>query len=137
MAADATKIFAGPATKIEVSGDGTTWTDLGFGSANAEITWEPQQTELSEGNQVQLSGLGKISVELVQSDSGTLNTLKNYRTAKAYMRITAVDGKQYQVQGIFLSVNVKRGFKPGEPHTLVVTGQRVTLNPDDWVTFPA
>jgi len=137
MAQDATKIFSGPATKVEVSSDGTTWTDLGFGSANAEITWEPHQAELSEGNQLQLSGLGKISVELFQTDSGTLNTLKSYRQQKAYMRITAVDGTQYQVSGIFLSYNVKRGFKEGEPHTIVVTGQRTTLQPDDWVTFPA
>ena len=137
MAQDATKIYAGPATKIEVSSDGTTWTDLGFSSANVEITWEPQATELSEGNQVQMSGLGKISMELLQSDSGTLNTLKNYRAAKAYVRVTAVDNQQYQVSGIFLSTNVKRGFKAGEPHTITVTGQRITLNADDWVTFPA
>jgi len=136
MAADATKIFAGPATKVEVSSDGTTWIDLGFTNANAEITWEPQQTELSEGNQVQMSGLGKISIELVQTDSATLTTLKSYQKAKAYVRITAADNQTYQVSGIFLSINVKRGFKPGEPHTLTVTGQKITINPDDWVTFP-
>ncbi len=137
MAQNAGKIFAGPATKVEISSDGTTWTDLGFSSANVEITWEPQQAELSEGNMVQLSGLGKISIEMLQSDSGTLNTLKSYRTQKAYLRITAVDGNTYQVNGIFLSTNVKRGFKAGEPHTILVTGQRITRNADDFVTFPA
>ncbi len=136
MAQDASKIYSGPATKIEVSNDGATWTDLGFGNADAEITWEPNAVELSEGNQVQMNGMGKLKLVLVQSDSGTLNTLKSYRTTKAYVRITAADGNQYQVSGIFLATNVKRGFKPNEPHTIEVTGQRVTLYPDDWVTFP-
>jgi len=136
MAQDANKIYAGPATKVEVSADGITYTDLGFSSANIEITWEPHQAELSEGNQVQMSGLGKISVELVQTDSATLTTLKNYQKTKAYVRVTAADGQTYVVSGIFLSTNVKRGFKSGGPHTVVVTGQRITINPDDWVTFP-
>ncbi len=136
MASDATKIYSGPATKVEVSSDGTTWTDLGFFKSEAEITWEPHKAELSDQNEVQLSGLGKVKVLLVQSDSATLNTLKNYQRAKAYVRITAVDGKTYQVSGIFLSTMVSRAFKTGEPHTIEVTGQRTTLNPDDWVTFP-
>lgn len=137
MAADASKIFAGPATLIEISSDGTTYSDLGFSNANVEITWEPHKAELSEGNEVQMSGIGKISIEMVQTDSATLTTLKGYRTTKAYLRITSVDTQQYIVSGIFLSTSVKRGFKSGEPHMVTVTGQRATLNADDWVTFPA
>ncbi len=136
MAADASKIYAGPATLIEISSDGTTYSDLGFSNANVEITWEPHKTELSEGNEVQMSGLGKISIEMVQTDSATLATIKGYRTTKAYLRVTSADGNTYVVSGIFLSTQVKRGFKAGEPHTVTVTGQRHTLNADDWVTFP-
>jgi len=137
MAADATKIFAGPATKVETSPDGSTWTDLGFMNANAEIDFEADKTELMDGNELQVSGLGKVSVELVQTDSATLGIIKGYRTSKAYLRVTSVDAKTYQVSGIYLSQAVKRGFKGGEPHTLIVTGQRRVVNADDWVTFPA
>ena len=70
MASDATKIYHGPATKVEVSSVGATWTDLGFFKSEAEITWEPHKAELSDQNEVQLSGLGKLKVLLVQTDSG-------------------------------------------------------------------
>lgn len=136
MAADASKIYSGPATKVEVSPDGATWTDLGYMKANAVISWEPNKAELSDQNEVPLTGLGKISLDLVQTDNATLTILKSYKTTKAYVRITAVDGKTYQVSGIFLSTPIERPFQPGEPHKITVTGQRVTQNPDDWVTFP-
>lgn len=137
MAQDATKIFAGPATKVELSANGSDWTDIGFANANAEISWEPAPTELMDGNNAQLSGLGKVSVEMVQTDSGTLTTIKTYRTAKAYVRITASDANTYVVNGVFLSYSMKRGFKAGEPHMLTITGQRHTINPDDWCAFPS
>ncbi len=137
MAQDATKIFAGPATKVETSPNDSTWTDLGFANANAEIAWEPANTELMDGNMPQLSGLGKLTIELVQTDSATLTILKGYRTAKAFVRITAADNTVYKVSGVFLSYAMKRGFKSGEPHMITVTGQRHTIQPDDWCAFPA
>lgn len=136
MAQDATKIYAGPATKVETSPNDSTWTDIGFASANVEITWEPKKSELMDSNEFQLSGLGKISVELVQTDNASLTIIKGYRAAKAYVKVTAVDGRTYKVSGIFLSYQLKRGFKAGEAHTLMVTGQRETLQPDDWCAFP-
>ncbi|MFQ5639524.1 MAG: hypothetical protein ACE5IR_16185 [bacterium] len=136
MAADATKIYSGPATKIELSPDDTVWTDAGFMNANAEINWEPAAAELSDQNEVQLSGKGTIVFELVQSDDPTIEAIKTYRTAKAYVRVTGVDTKTYKVSGIFLKMEVKRGFKPGEPHTIRVMGGRATLHADDWCAAP-
>lgn len=137
MAQDATKIFSGPVTAIELSANGSSYTDIGYGTANAEITWEPAPQELSEGNQIQLAGLGKIKVEMVQTDSGTLATVKSYRTSKAYVRLTTAEAKTFVVSGIFLAYALKRGMKAGESHILTITGQKYTINPDDFCAFPA
>jgi hypothetical protein len=137
MAQNAAKIFSGPITTLELSANGSTYTDIGFGTAECTITWEPSAQELSDSNMVQLSGIGKISLELVQTDSTTLTAVQAYKQAKAYVRITTADSQTYVVSGIFLSTQVTRGFKPGESHKMVVTGQRSTVDADDWVTFPA
>ncbi|HHL73215.1 MAG TPA: hypothetical protein ENJ29_11970 [Bacteroidetes bacterium] len=137
MAADATKIFSGPATKVEISSDGSTWTDLGYSKADVKIGWEPDGIELMDGNKFQSSGLGTIEIPLVQTNASQITTLKTYRTTKAYLRITAVDTNTYTVSGVLLSYKTERGFTAGEPHTIMVTGQRRTLQPDDWCAAPA
>lgn len=137
MAQDATDIYSGPITTLEVSANGSSWTDVGFGSGEAMITWEPSKQVLGDQNEVELTGLGKISIELLQTDQTTLAAIAAFKRAKAYVRITTVDTNTYVVSGIFLSINLQRSFKPGEAHKMVVTGQRETVDCDDWCAFPA
>ena len=136
MAQDATKIFAGPAKTIELSADGVTYVDIGFSSENVNIDWEPDKIPILDGNEFQSSGLGKISIELIQTGQTVIAAVKAYRIAKAYVKITALDDKEYVVSGIYLSYTMKRSYKPGEAHALLVTGQRRTINPDDFCPFP-
>ncbi len=138
MAQNASKIFSGPISQLTISNmDGTNLSDLGFSNGTAEITWEPRTVELMDGGLLQLSGIGKVNIELLQTDTATINVLKGYRDVQAKLTITAFDSTPYTISGVFIATSLKRSFKPGEPHILTLTAQKETLFPDEFCSFPA
>ena len=143
--ADATKIYSGPITALGIAaadtGDDGSYTDLGYLSeeSGAEISWEPLNTVLSDGNQFMCKGRGTAKFRLVQTDpSGIQSTLETYKTALAKFKITTPDttDEYYFIDDVFVTFGQARNFKGGEVHYLEVTVSRITDNPDDFCNGP-
>ncbi len=145
MAADATKIYAGPIISIGIAAaataDGGAFPDLGYmdeeGAAN--IVWEMLETLLSDGNIMPKNGRGTATITLIQTDpTDAQATLETYKTAKAKIKIGTVDTTNgyYFIDEVFISYNVERDFKPGSVHKLIMKCSRVTENADDFCSGP-
>lgn len=136
MAKNAEKIFSGPVLDVLIrpSGSGA-FTTLGLAGATVNATWEANGVEVSEGHNVLLNGTGKIEVETKQTDSGSINLIKSGSTALQDVCFIDVKGNEVTASGMYLTYNLNRSFAVGEAHGLTISGQRVSPQADDWITF--
>lgn len=133
MAVNGANIYHGPLTKIEISDDGTTWTDLGaIGANNAEISFEPAKHELGDKQTIQLYGMGKIVVNAAESHTVNIALVKV--NTQQYLRVTDFAGKTYTTVAMFLTYATKRGFGD-EPHTLIIEGTKAVSDEDQFITI--
>ncbi len=140
MSKDATKIFGGPVKTIEIdtdSGFGSA-NNLGYASAECEITWEPAPVETSVGQMFQPKGIGKIKLVLQQTDQTKLGYLKTARTTEHYVRVTDYNDVARATQvPMFLNYKPINPYNAQDVHTFEVTAQIATEEPDDFVDFQA
>ena len=142
---DATKIYTGPITAIGSAAvgaaDGGAFTDLGYigGEGAAVVEWDPNAVPLSRGGGVQTAGLGRITIELVETDpAGIQATLETYRKTLGKLKLTTVDTTNgyHFIDNIFLTFSQARDFKPGGVHKFEVIAELITENPDDFCSGP-
>ena len=130
---DATNIYHGPVSKIEISDDNTLFSDLGaVGKNNAEITFDPVADELGDKQEVQLYGLGKIRVDIAETHAVNIALVK--AATQQYIKVTALNAKTYLVGPIFLKYGTKRGFAD-EAHILSIMGQKAAVDEDGFGTI--
>lgn len=138
MAKDATKIFGGPAKSIEVSttsGFSSPFV-LGYASPDVQIKWEPKAVDTLQAQKFQPKGVGSISVKLQQTDSATLAQLKLMRTAEYYIRVTDYKSNVIPTKvPMLFSYTWDAPYNENDVHTLTVTAQIATEEPDDFVTL--
>ncbi len=105
---------------------------LGF-SREIQLTGEPQQHELMDGNLHQYSTLFKLSAPLVQSDQSVASALKNRRATKQEIVIVGLESV-VRMKNVFPAMKLARPFKSGgEPHTIELLAQ--TAVEDDVVHY--
>lgn len=134
MSVTVANIYRGPLSGITVDdAGGSAPADLGaIGANNAEITFEGQPYELGDGQSVELYGVGKVVIEIAETDNANVELVD--RTALQKLILTALDGTTYTIDNIFLSVSTKRGFG-ADPHILTISGTKKAVDEDDFVVI--
>jgi hypothetical protein len=127
-------VYRGPLSGVGIeAAGGSSPNDLGYlGNNNAEITWEKLGYELGDGQEVQLHGHGKVTIEIAETDSANLALIDT--TAEQKLTLTALDGKTYEIDNILVGYSVKRGFGD-EPHVITITAQKKTASESAFVTI--
>lgn len=136
--ADATKIFGGPAKKIEMDDNSgfSSATDLGYEAGEAQVVWEPNPRKTLNAQNFQLNGIGKITLKLQQTDTATLTALKAGRTTAQYFRITDYKDVTWVTSiPCLIQYAPDQKFNESDEHVFVVTGQVAAEEPDDWMEF--
>ncbi len=130
-------IYSGPINKLEISTDGgTTYTDMGAigDGANVETTFEPNKTDLGDGQKLTKFGTFKLKAVILETHTSNLTLLKTAETTAATVRVTGLDAKTYTFGPLLLQHMLKRGFGK-DPHTIEITGEKYAINSDDLETI--
>lgn len=123
-------IYHGPLSALTIGGS-----DMGaLGEANVSITWEPAAYTLHDGQQLQVYGLGKVEIELSETDSTHMATILSAATTPAIVIATGLDGSVYTLPSILLTHKVSRTFGD-DVHKVTVTGQKKTVSEASWCTI--
>jgi len=126
-------VYSGPIDKLEISVDGgTVYNDMGTvgDGANVESDFEPNKSDLGDGNQLTKFGTYKVKATILESHTSNLTTLKTAETVQSYMRVTALDAKTYTFGPMLMQHSIKRGFGK-DPHSIIIEGQKYAANSDD------
>ena len=134
MAGDATNIYHGPLASVSIDdAGGSAPNDMGYlGNNNASISFEPQGYELGDGQNAQLFGMGKVEIEIAETDSTHLGYIDT--TAEQKLILTALDATTYTIDNVLVTYEVKRGFG-NDPHVLIIRAQKKAIDEDDFVTI--
>ena len=105
-----------------------------IGNANVEITFDPNAYELGDGQNFQTHGMGKITIELAETDSTHLATISAAKTTAAVAVITDLAGNTYTTPSLLWNYKTKRGFGD-DVHTVTIEAQKKCEDEDDFITI--
>jgi len=130
MALTPANIYHGPAATVTLGGS-----DLGsMGENNVLITYEPAVATLHDGQQFHMYGLGRVEVELTETDATHLATISAAKSTAAALVVTGLNGKVYTLVSMIFSYKTKRQFGE-EPHMVIISAQKKVTDEDDFVTI--
>ena len=134
MAQDATEIYSGPATTFELSTDGSNWTDMGI-IGNASITWTPSPVETGDKKQINIRGLGRIEVDLLQTGNTIQTQLETWDRTLLKARVTAADTNVYTT-AVYSYIVPQLGRPNEDSHKITVGWQIEVQKMSDFISFP-
>lgn len=130
MALTTSNIFHGPVSSVSLGGS-----DLGgIGENNVEITFEPVATPLADGQDFQMFGTGKITIELVELDTSNLSTISAAKDTAAVIVVVDLAGNTYTMPSMIINYSTKRSFGD-DPHKVIITAKKKVADEDDFVTI--
>jgi len=136
MTITAANVYSGPINKLEIKVGTGVLTDLGTvgDGANIEGTFEPNKTDLGDGNQLTKFGTYKVKATILETDATTLALVQSAEVTESKLTATTLDAKTYTFGPMLLQHSIKRGFGK-DPHLLVIEGQKYAVNSDDLETI--
>ncbi len=94
---------------------------LGYSDA-IELKGEPLKIDLMDDNTLQYATLFKLSAQLLQSNQGMMDALKNRRGTKQEITIVGLEAAA-RMKDVFVAFAPKRTFKAGEVHLIDLLAQ--------------
>ena len=136
MAQAPKRVYSGPVKTIEISDDDATYVDLGIVSGDAEINWVPTAQESSDRQQVQLFGIGTLTMNLLETGSTNETELESHYRVPVYFQITTLDGKVFKtiLPAVFTMEIIRNDGD--DAHMVKIVQSIATLEASDWIVSP-